>query len=142
MELSFEDVKVGQTIPPLVKQPTEIDVFLFSAVTWNPHRIHYDADFAREHESLPGVLVHRPLHGCYLEQMLTDWVGDRGRLKIISWANRGPAKAGDTLTCRGKVTDKHTEDGQNFIRCEIWVENDKGVVLTPGKAVVMLHKSK
>ncbi|MBR0641612.1 MaoC family dehydratase N-terminal domain-containing protein [Plastoroseomonas hellenica] len=31
-------------------------VFRYSAVTWNGHRIHYDADYAREVEGYPGVV--------------------------------------------------------------------------------------
>ncbi|MBR0663919.1 hypothetical protein GXW71_06065 [Roseomonas hellenica] len=31
-------------------------VFRYSAVTWNGHRIHYDADYAREAEGYPGVV--------------------------------------------------------------------------------------
>ena len=69
--LCFEDVEVGMEIPPLVKRPGHVDLFLFSAITWNAHRIHYDAEFSRNDEKLPDVVVQRSLHGCYLAEMLT-----------------------------------------------------------------------
>ena len=52
----FEDVEAGYEIPPLAKIPEHTNLFMFSAVTWNRHRIHYDADFARDH-NLPFPLL-------------------------------------------------------------------------------------
>lgn len=36
-------------------------LFRFSALTYNAHRIHYDAPYARETEGYPGLVVHGPL---------------------------------------------------------------------------------
>ncbi len=36
-------------------------LFRFSALTFNSHRIHYDADYCRETEGYPGLVVHGPL---------------------------------------------------------------------------------
>jgi 3-methylfumaryl-CoA hydratase len=38
-----------------------VDVFRFSAVTFNSHRIHYDAPYARSVEGYPGLVVQGPL---------------------------------------------------------------------------------
>jgi len=38
-----------------------IDLFRFSALTFNSHRIHYDADYARNEEHYPALVVHGPL---------------------------------------------------------------------------------
>jgi 3-methylfumaryl-CoA hydratase len=36
-------------------------LFRYSALTFNAHRIHYDADYARDVEGYPNVIVHGPL---------------------------------------------------------------------------------
>ncbi|MDJ0629260.1 MAG: acyl dehydratase [Rhodobacter sp.] len=36
-------------------------LFRYSALTFNGHRIHYDADYARGTEGYPGLVVHGPL---------------------------------------------------------------------------------
>ena len=36
-------------------------LFRYSALTYNAHRIHYDPDFAVDHEGYPGLVVHGPL---------------------------------------------------------------------------------
>lgn len=41
--------------------PTTTTLFQFSALTWNPHRIHYDHPYATRQEGYPGLLVHGPL---------------------------------------------------------------------------------
>jgi acyl dehydratase len=110
----FEDVEAGCEIPSLTKTPDNLQLFMFSAVTWNCHRIHYDADFARDHDGLPNVLTHRPLLGSFLAQLLTDWLGRNGRLLRLEWSNRGPAVPGDVLTCRIAfigVADKQARSG-------------------------------
>ena len=41
--------------------PDEVDLFRFSAVTFNGHRIHYDRRYATEVEGYPDLVVHGPL---------------------------------------------------------------------------------
>ena len=38
-----------------------VELFRFSALTFNAHRIHYDRDYARNDEGYPGLVVHGPL---------------------------------------------------------------------------------
>ena len=46
--------------PGLVWTPGPVDLFRFSAVTFNAHRIHYDASYAQREEGYPGLVVHGP----------------------------------------------------------------------------------
>lgn len=41
-------------------RPGPVDLFRFSAVTFNSHRIHYDSDYTRSEEGYPGLVVHGP----------------------------------------------------------------------------------
>lgn len=45
----------------LAVQFTTIQLFRYSALTFNGHRIHYDADYARGTEGYAGLVVHGPL---------------------------------------------------------------------------------
>ena len=40
--------RVGDLLPPLRHTATTFQLFRYSAVTWNPHRIHFDETYARE----------------------------------------------------------------------------------------------
>jgi 3-methylfumaryl-CoA hydratase len=46
--------------PAEVWTPSAADLFRFSAVTFNSHRIHYDFPYATGEEGYPGLVVHGP----------------------------------------------------------------------------------
>jgi 3-methylfumaryl-CoA hydratase len=48
---------------------TPTDLFRYSALAMNGHRIHYDADYARDVEGYPGLVVHAPLLAQHLVLM-------------------------------------------------------------------------
>ncbi len=50
-------------------------LFRYSALTMNGHRIHYDADYAREVEGYPGLVVHGPLLAQLLMLKATREIG-------------------------------------------------------------------
>ncbi|NOW48196.1 3-methylfumaryl-CoA hydratase [Novosphingobium sp. SG751A] len=55
---------VAADVPPApddaIWNPTSVDLFRFSAVTFNSHRIHYDLPYATAEEFYPGLVVHGP----------------------------------------------------------------------------------
>ncbi len=42
------------------------------------------------------------------------------------------------MTCRGVVTAKRQEGGENLVELEVWTENPEGQKTTPGTATVAL----
>ncbi|MBP7336286.1 MaoC family dehydratase N-terminal domain-containing protein [Niveispirillum sp.] len=40
--------------------PTPVDLFRFSAVTFNSHRIHYDLPYTMQEEGYPALVIHGP----------------------------------------------------------------------------------
>ena len=76
--------------------PDERLLFRYSALTFNTHRIHYDAPYAREVERYRGLVVHGPLTASLLLQMAAARFGEN---RLASFAFRGlsPAIAGEPL---------------------------------------------
>ncbi len=136
-KLFFEDVDVGNELGPLVKVPSTVQLFRYSAVTWNAHRIHYEREYARR-EGHPDVLVQAHLHGAFLAQMVMEWIGPRGQLLTFGWSNRGRAIPGDTLTCTGRVVAKRNDGDRHVVELELVETNQRGEVCAPGKATVAL----
>ena len=100
----IEDVSAGEELPAMVKNASRAQLFLFSAATNNPHRIHYDREYAAV-EGHPDVLVHGPLQGAWLHQFVAEWAGPKGRVSGLSWQNRARAFPESDLTFRGRVTE-------------------------------------
>jgi len=135
--LFFEDVSVGMDVPPLVKKPTAVTLFMYGVSIWATHRIHYDKPHARS-EGYKDIVVHGPLQAAWLAQMLSKWTGDPGFVKKFSYSHRTLAYPGDTLTCQGTVRAKRQQDGRNLVDCDLWIENQHGERPTIGQATLAL----
>lgn len=129
-------VSVGDELPAVTRQASRAQLFLYSAATHNPHRIHYDREYAAV-EGHPDVLVHGPLQGAWLSQYVTDWAGANGRMLTLTWQNRRSAVPEQDYTFRGTVT---AVDGDT-VTVALRLEDADGNVLMPGTATVRLPTS-
>jgi 3-methylfumaryl-CoA hydratase len=71
-------------------------LFRYSALTFNTHRIHYDAPYAREVERYRGLVVHGPLTASLLLQLAARELGEN-RLRSFAFRGLSPAIAGEAL---------------------------------------------
>jgi len=109
-----EAPKPGQASPqtPPVKAPDNAAfadqvllssplVFRYSSVTWNAHRIHYDADYARDEEGYPATVQN----GGLTMQLMLDAALKRasGRLAGFTARLARPLWVGDTVTLCGTM---------------------------------------
>jgi acyl dehydratase len=136
-QLFFEDVQIGQSIPPLVKHPTKRQLVKWAGAAGEFYEIHYDKDFAHQ-KGLPGVIVHGMLMASFLGQMLTDWIGDEGTVKRMSTTNKAMVFPDQALTCKGTVTKKYIEQGEHLLEADIWLESEKGEKSVTCIAVISL----
>ena len=136
--LYYEDVNVGDELPPLVKEITSVSMVMYAAATWDFHRYHHDGDFARGKGMRASFLDGQEMGG-FLAQQVVDWAGVDAILKRLAFRYTNFVFGGDTLTCKGRVSSKSEEEGQGMVECELWIENQKGErVLDQGKAKVAL----
>jgi acyl dehydratase len=140
-QIFYEDITEGGEIPALVKYPTTMQLVKYAGASGDYYQIHYDKDFAVAN-GLPGVIVHGWLALAFLGQMLTDWLGDGGRLVKMNGSYRGINKVNEDIICNGKVTKKYIEDDKHLARVEIWAENPQGEKTVTGSAVVELPSRK
>ncbi len=136
-QLYYEDIVVGDEITPLVKQPTTRQLVMWAGASGDYYQIHYDKDFAQS-RGLPGVIVHGQLAGCFLGQLITDWMGEQGCLRKLTCNYRGMNFPGEALTCKGKISKKYVEDEEHYVVCNIWAENMKGEKTVSGMAVIIM----
>ena len=132
---TMSTVQIGDQLPKMKKQASEAELFLYSAASFNPHRIHYDRAYAN-FEGHDDLVVHGPLQGSWLTQFVTDWAGPRARLLSIEWQNRASAFVGDELIFAGTVTA--IDQANTSVELEISEKNIDGTLLMPAKANVRL----
>jgi hydroxyacyl-ACP dehydratase HTD2-like protein with hotdog domain len=118
-------IEVGDTLGPMVKKPSMISLFRFSAATWNAHRLHYDNEFAKQ-EGAERPLAQAYLLGAYLAQLAQDWAGPSARLVKLSYRARRPVSVDDEVACSGSVSGK---EGQ-LVDVELRLERGGEVCMT------------
>jgi hydroxyacyl-ACP dehydratase HTD2-like protein with hotdog domain len=120
-------------LPQLEVVPDHMAIFMFSAITWNRHHVHYSKDAAVA-EGLPDVVVQRALLGDYLARMVGDWAGDEADLRELSWKVRSSATPNARLRCQGSVTAVHVAQGATFADCELQIVRDDDQLVASGSA--------
>lgn len=78
----------------------------YSALTFNTHRIHYDAPYALQIERYRGLVVHGPLIASLLLQLAASALGEN-RLRSFAFRGVSPAIAGEEL----HLALRKSEDG-------------------------------
>ena len=136
-QIYYEDINVGDEIPKLVKNCTTQQLVMWAAGAGDMYPIHYDKDFATG-TGLKGIIVHGALKNAFLGQMLHGWLGEGGKIKRYGCQYRGVGYPDEGILCRGVITNKAQEGGQNLVELDIWTENPNGDKTTPGKATVIL----
>jgi acyl dehydratase len=133
----FDDVKVGDELPPLVKGPIQqIQLTRYAGASGDFNPIHQDDEFARA-AGMGGVFAHGMLSMGFVGQLVTDWAG-AGRVRKLGVRFAGLVRLKDTITCRGRVLAKSSKDDVHLVELEVWADNDKGDKVVTGKATVAL----
>jgi len=146
----WEDVKVGmEMIPPLEKGLlTMTEIYRFGLFV--PPRLRrieirqemmelgFEREATQKRAGLENASDYGPQRICWMGQFLTDWMGDDGTLKKFSAQIRHPNIIGDSNVIKGKITNKYVNDDEHLVDCEMWVENQSGLVTAPGQATIAL----
>ncbi|GFE64991.1 acyl dehydratase [Litoreibacter roseus] len=100
--------------------PTEL--FRYSALTFNGHRIHYDRDYAKDIEGYPGLVVHGPLLAQHLMLIAERTLGTLGRFEF-----RAIAPLFD-----GEEANFHLNETQDHLA--LWVSGPDGRLILQARA--------
>ncbi len=137
-QVYFEDVSMGDEIGPLVKTPTREQLDTFMGVWGGGVPSRFTSDDVARSEGFTGVILPGHMSMALLAQLLTSWKGAQGKLKSMDVNFRRYLQPGDTLTCKGVITDTATVDRENLVTLDIYIENQKGERAQQGTAVVIL----
>jgi acyl dehydratase len=164
----FEDINEGDELPPIVRGPLSLmdtmgflvgcgrghthGIVLRSAVKHPGHFFrnpeagggieytgigHHRESVAKE-VGVPGTYDYGPQRSSWMCSLVTNWMGDAAFLKRVRTEMRRFNTMGDSTWCKGKVSKKYVKDGFALVDLEIWGENQRGELTTPGLATVIL----
>lgn len=97
-----EEPGVGERLPPLTRRIGLSDMVAYGAATWDWHRLHYDEAHARR-LGASAPLVDGQMLGALLAETVLRYAGPDARLARLSYRNRVPVLAGESVVCTGTV---------------------------------------
>ncbi|MBV9510114.1 MAG: MaoC family dehydratase N-terminal domain-containing protein [Caulobacteraceae bacterium] len=100
-------------------------------------RMHWEEDWAHK-VGAATVYDYGAIRETFLAHLVTNWMGDDGFLRRLQVQHRKFNFAGDTNWLTGSVAGKKITDEGAEVYLSIQIANQRGDVITPGKAVVLL----
>ena len=137
-QIYWEDVNEGDELPSFSMKLGWTTMARAVSGSQDFYEVHHDPDFAKS-SGHSGIFYCTRWTRAILFRLLTDWIGIDGWVKKFEFQLRRMNMNGDTMQVRGKVLGKREVlGGPNEIDLEIWIENEREGITTPGGAVVQL----
>jgi acyl dehydratase len=76
---AFSEVSVGEALPPMTVHVDRARLVQYAGASLDRNRIHWDERFAKQ-VGLPDVIAHGMFTMGSAVTLVTDWVGDAGRV--------------------------------------------------------------
>ncbi|PNU03828.1 FAS1-like dehydratase domain-containing protein [Novosphingobium guangzhouense] len=164
----FEDVNVGDKLPPMMKGPMTVTGFICYAQGWGGLYIRANKlayKMQKAHPGLgirnrfnvpdcpervhwdeafalevgaPGAYDYGPERCSWLTHHMTDWIGDDGFLHKSNCQIRRHNPDGDAIVITGEVTRKFEENGRKYVEVAQKATTHRGELSAFGTAVAEL----
>lgn len=139
-KLYFEAVRIGDELPTLAKAPVDrVQLSRYAGASGDFNPVHVDEVYAKS-IGMPTVYAPGMLIMGFLGQLLSDW-GRGAQLRRYAVKFIKIAWPGDTVVCKGRVTDRYGDAGRYFADVDLWAENQKGELVMKGTAVLQMFYS-
>ncbi|MEX2236554.1 MAG: hypothetical protein WEB00_03320 [Dehalococcoidia bacterium] len=141
MTVYFDDVDLGDELPPVEMTVTTEEVMAFLHVWHGRRRNAFTSRFSdpeiAKKEGLRGAMVPGAMTMSLTGKLITNWAGPEAfhQLDVVF---RGNIIHNDHLTFGGVITDKEMRDGQPWLEVDVYAEDEAGNRPVTGKAVVLL----
>ncbi|MDY7229418.1 MaoC family dehydratase [Hyalangium rubrum] len=139
-KLYFESIRVGDELPALAKAPVDrVQLSRYAGASGDYNPVHVDEVYAKS-VGMPSVYAPGMLIMGMLGQLISDWARG-GQLRRYGVRFIKMVWPGDTVVCKGRVSDRHGSGGRYFVEIDLWAENQRGELLMKGQSVIQLFYS-
>jgi acyl dehydratase len=114
----------GQRLPERSVTVDQAGLIRYAGVSGDFNPLHWDAAFAASVSPTGGVIAHGMLSMGLLSALLTDWLGDAGRVRRMSCQFRAPCPVGATITLGGEVVAVDEAAGSATVK--LWARTGDG----------------
>lgn len=139
-KLYFENIRIGDELPAMAKAPIDrVQLARYAGATGDFNPVQVDETAARA-AGMPTVVAPTTIGMGFLSQLVGDWA--RGaQVRRLSCRFSRMLWPGDTLVCKGRVADRHGQDGKYFLELDVWAENQQGQLAIRGNVTLKVFYS-
>src|ERR1700751_2175433 len=130
--------KVGDELPPFTRMTGFHNWNRYAAVNDEFVPIHMD-DEAGRGAGYPTAFGMGNLQWAFLHNLLREWLGDHGRIVGGAFQFRAPTIKDMTVTAKGIIPQRRTDNGTQLIDLDVWTEDQDGNSMAPGTATIALN---
>ena len=135
----YEDIQVGEALPPLVKSPiTHLQLVRYAGASGDFYPVHTDPQVGQR-IGLGGIIAPGLLIMGFVGQLVSDFVGPT-TLHSFSARFTAMTHLQDVITCTGTITDKEEIEGQGRIAGQVQAADQTGHVKLTGRFVAVVPK--
>ncbi|MBL8917458.1 MAG: MaoC family dehydratase N-terminal domain-containing protein [Myxococcaceae bacterium] len=139
-KLYFENLRIGDELPAMAKAPIDrVQLARYAAATNDYNPLNID-ELQAKAIGMPSVVAPSTLGLGFLGQLVTDWARG-GQVRRASARFTRMLWPGDTLVCKGRVSDRWGEGGRYFVELDVWAENQKGELVVRGTVALKVFYS-
>jgi acyl dehydratase len=135
----YEDVQIGDELPPLVKEPiTHQRLVRYAGASGDFNPLHTDPKVG-EAIGTGGIIAHGMLIMGFVGELLSDYVGPEA-LRKFGVRFKGMTRLGDEITCTGTITEKYEAEGEGRVAGKVQAADQSGDVKVVGTFVAALPR--
>lgn len=139
-KLYFESIRVGDELPALAKAPVDrVQLSRYAGASGDYNPVHVDEVYAKS-VGMPSVYAPGMLVMGMLGQLISDWARG-GQMRRYNVRFIKMVWPGDTVVCKGRVSDRHGSGGRYFVEIDLWAENQRGELVMKGSSQIQLFYS-
>lgn len=121
-------------LEPVIRIVTRRTIDAYEEILGIGNPLHFDEEYASK-TPFGGIIAHGMMSLAYISEMM-------GRTLAEGWYEGGeldttfilPVRPGDTITTRGRITGQKEVNGETYVVCEVYCENQKGQKVLRGTA--------
>lgn len=141
-KVTFDGAQLDSQLPERVRTVDQRVITANAAASLDYNPIHVDPAWARKVDLLGEgtTIAHGMCTFSFMTSVVTDWCASSGGFvsglesKFIR-----PVRPGDTITCRGVISEKHPRQaGKSFVVVELSAENQRSETVAVATARVVL----
>jgi 3-hydroxybutyryl-CoA dehydratase len=140
--VTFDSVELDTELPEIIRHVDQRIITRNAVASLDYNPIHVNPSWAKEVNLLGKgtTIAHGMCTFSFMTSVVTDWCYSSGAfISRLESKFIKPVRPGDTITCKGVVTEKHPrQKGKSFVVIDLSAENQVGDKVAVAKAHVIL----